>query len=184
MILSARQSLALPSYDLRVDMKRLRKPSRAPIFPGLSCAVRRMKKSSADSSGIVKSSWGRNRGIMNSLLRSFSILAIAILFASCAEPARRAGPVKAVPAGSPFDQVGKVTLYAGQPCTSQIMFVFRAGRSTSAIWLAAPMHETKILIDAAKRQRRVHVWGKWRRTKQAGCSYVEVRQLELQKLFW
>ena len=92
--------------------------------------------------------------------------------------------VKAALAGSPFDQVGKVTFYVGQPCTSQIMFVFHAARSTSAVWLAAPMHETRVLTEAAKHQRRVHVTGKWRHAKMQGCGYVEVTQIEMQKWFW
>src|SRR5438132_13503303 len=70
--------------------------------------------------------------------------------------------VKAALAGSLFDQVGKVTFYVGQPCTSQIMFVFHAARSTSAVWLAAPMQETRILTEAAKHQRRVHATGQRR----------------------
>jgi hypothetical protein len=92
--------------------------------------------------------------------------------------------VKAALAGSPFDQVGKVTFYAGQPCASQIMFVFHAARSTSAVWLAAPMQETRMLTEAAKHQRRVHVTGKWRHAKIQGCYYVEVAQVEMQKWFW
>ncbi len=121
---------------------------------------------------------------MSSILRSFPILAIAVVFASCAQPQRVAAAVKAAPAGYPFDQVGKVTFYVGQPCTSQIMFVFHAARSTSAVWLAAPMHETRILTEAAKHQRRVHVTGKWRHAKMQGCNYVEVTQVEMQKSFW
>ena len=64
------------------------------------------------------------------------------------------------------------------------MFVFRTARSTSAVWLAAPMGETKILTDAAKHQRRVHITGKWRRGKTQGCNYVEVTQVEMPKWFW
>jgi len=121
---------------------------------------------------------------MSSILRSFPILAIAVVFASCAQAQRLAAAAKAAPAGSAFDQLGKVTFYVGQPCTSQIMFVFRATRSTSTVWLAAPMRETKMLTDAAKHQRRVHITGKWRRGKTQGCNYVEVAQVEMQKSFW
>jgi poly-gamma-glutamate capsule biosynthesis protein CapA/YwtB (metallophosphatase superfamily) len=121
---------------------------------------------------------------MSSMLRSSPILAIAIVLASCAQPQKVAAAVKAAPTGSSFDQVGKVTFYVGQPCTSQIMFVFHAPRSTSTVWLAAPMRETKMLTEAAKRQRRVHVWGKWRRAKTQSCSYVEATQVEMQKWFW
>jgi hypothetical protein len=64
------------------------------------------------------------------------------------------------------------------------MFVFHAPKS-GAIPMAASMRETKILSDAAHRNRSVHVSGRWRQSKQAGCAYVEVRQVELQKgLFW
>lgn len=121
---------------------------------------------------------------MSSILRSLPILAIAVVFASCAQPQNLAAAVKVAPGGSPFNQVGKVTFYVGQPCTSQIMFVFRAARSISAVWLAAPMHETRILTEAAKHQRRVHVTGKWRHAKMEGCYYVEVTQVEMQKWFW
>ena len=121
---------------------------------------------------------------MSSIFSSFPILAIAIVFVSCAQPQKVAAAVKAAPAGSSFDQIGKVTFYVGQPCTSQIMFVFHAARSTSAVWLAAPMPETRILTEAAKHQRRVHITGKWRHAKMQGCNYVEVTQVEMQKWFW
>jgi hypothetical protein len=121
---------------------------------------------------------------MSSIFRSLPILAIAIVFASCAQPQKVAAAARAAPAGSAFDQVGKVTFYPGQPCTSQIMFVFHAARSTSTVWLAAPMHETKMLTEAAKHQRRVHVTGKWRHAKMQSCNYVEVTQVEMQKWFW
>jgi hypothetical protein len=59
------------------------------------------------------------------------------------------------------------------------MFDFRGAGST--VWLAAPMHETKILTDAAKKNRRVHISGKWRRGGQSNCSYVEVTNVEVTK---
>jgi hypothetical protein len=120
---------------------------------------------------------------MNSALRSLSILAIAVVFASCAQPQKPLPPVTAAASGTSFNQVGKIAFYQGQPCTSQIMFVFDAGRSSS-IPIAAPMRETKILTDAARHKRSVRVSGKWRRSKQAGCNYVEVTRAEMQKLFW
>jgi hypothetical protein len=112
-----------------------------------------------------------------------SILVIAVVLASCAEPQKARPAMKAAPSGSSFSRVGKVTFYQGQPCTSQIMFVFGEGSSAS-IPLAASMRETKILTDAAQRSRRVRVSGKWRRSKQPGCAYVEVTQVEMQRLFW
>ena len=97
--------------------------------------------------------------------------------AGCAQIKKPAAQVRAVPAGVRFDQVGSVSLYAGEPCTPQIMFDFRGTRSTA--WLAAPRNETDILTDAAKKNRRVHVLGKWRRGGQSNCSYVEVTSAEV-----
>jgi len=121
-----------------------------------------------------------------SLLRSLSILAVAILFASCGEPERpqpaaiRAQPFRAT---GDFDEVGKVSLFEGESCASQIMFVFHGGRSTS-VSIAAPFHVSKILTDAARDHKTVHVSGKWRRGKAPGCNYVEVTQVEMQRSFW
>src|SRR5207247_1650633 len=109
--------------------------------------------------------------------RCLSIFAMAILLASCAEPQKTLPPTTATHAGTQFNQVGTVAFYEGEPCTTQIMFSFRAGRSNS-IPMAAPMRETKILTDAAHRNRSVHVSGKWRRGKQPGCAYVEVTDAE------
>jgi hypothetical protein len=97
--------------------------------------------------------------------------------AGCAQVKKPAAQVKAAAVGSRFDQVGRVTLYAGEPCTSQIMFDFHgAGK---IVWLGAPRSETDILTDAAKKNRRVHILGKWRRGGQSNCSYVEVTSAEL-----
>jgi len=114
-----------------------------------------------------------------------SISAIAFVLISCGEPEKpraAATNVNAAPVGT-FNQVGKVSLYPGESCASQIMFVFHSARSTS-ISLAAPFHESKILTDAAHDHRTVHVWGKWRRGKAPGCSYVEATHVEVQKSFW
>jgi hypothetical protein len=120
---------------------------------------------------------------MNALFRRLSVPALALLFASCAESQKRQPTTIAATTGSSFNQVGKVAFYAGQPCTSRIMFVFRAGKSTS-VPMAAPMQQTKILSDAAHRNRSVHVSGRWRRSKENGCAYVEVIQAEMEKSFW
>ncbi len=45
--------------------------------------------------------------------------------AGCAEVKKPAAQLRAAVVGSRFDQVGSVTLYAGEPCTSKIMFDFR-----------------------------------------------------------
>src|ERR1044071_3419925 len=105
---------------------------------------------------------------MNVLLRSLSILAIAVVLASCAEPQKARPAMKAAASGTSFNQVGKVTFYQGR---------------SASIPLAASMRESKILTDAAHRDRRVRVSGKWRHSKQPGCAYVEVTQVEVPKSF-
>ena len=97
--------------------------------------------------------------------------------AGCAQIKKPPPQVRVAPAGLRFDQVGRVSLYAGEPCTPQIMFDFHGTRSTAS--LAAPRNETDILTDAAKKNRRVHVLGKWRHGGQSNCSYVEVTSAEL-----
>jgi hypothetical protein len=111
------------------------------------------------------------------LLTSF-IAGVALAgMAGCAQIKKPAALVRAVPAGVRFDQVGSVTLYPGEPCTPQIMFNFRSARTT--VWLGAPKHETRILTEAAKNNRPVHISGKWRRGGQSNCSYVEVTSAEV-----
>ena len=97
--------------------------------------------------------------------------------AGCAQIKKPTPLARAAPAGLRFDQIGRVTLFAGEPCTPQIMFDFHGTRSTAS--LAAPRSETDILTDAAKKNRRVHVLGKWRHGGQSNCSYVEVTSAEL-----
>src|SRR5205814_9429201 len=97
--------------------------------------------------------------------------------AGCAQVKKPAAQVTAAKVGLRFDQVGRVTLYSGEPCTSQIMFDFDGAGST--IWLAAPRRETDILTEAANQRRRVHVSGKWRRGGEPNCRYVEVTSAEL-----
>jgi hypothetical protein len=96
--------------------------------------------------------------------------------AGCAQTKRPAVQTKAAALGSRFDQIGWVSLYGGEPCAPQIMFDFHGTRS--AVSLAAPRRETEILTNAAKKNRRVHVLGKWRRGGQSNCSYVEVTNAE------
>lgn len=111
------------------------------------------------------------------LLNSFVAGAAVAGMVGCAQIKKPAVPVKAVPTGLRFDQVGSVTLFPGEPCAPQIMFNFRSAEST--VWLGAPKHETKILTEAAKNNRRVHVSGKWRRGGFSNCSYVAVTSAEL-----
>ena len=115
---------------------------------------------------------------MKSTLCSLAIAAMAAGAASCAQPQRPVAATKASPVGARFDEVGKVTMHAGQPCTSQIMFDFQATGSKRRVWMAARMHETKMLTEAARRHQRVHVWGNWQRGREKGCSYVHVTRVE------
>ena len=115
---------------------------------------------------------------MNKLLLSWIIAVVALAgMAGCAQIKKPAAQMTAVPAGVRFDRVGSVALYPGEPCTPQIMFNFRSAATT--VWLAAPKHETKILTEAAKSNRRVHIFGKWRRGAVSNCSYVEVTSAEV-----
>ena len=113
-------------------------------------------------------------------------LALALVLTGCGEP-ERARPV-AVHPGAPrvsgeFDEVGTVTLYPGESCASQVVFVFHSGSASTS--LAAPWHQSQVLKDAVHSHRRVRVVGKWRRGKTADCTYVEATQVEaIQKSFW
>ena len=132
---------------------------------------------------------------MSALQRSLSILAITFLLTGCGAPERpRTATIATQPfrAGD-FDEVGKVSLYPGESCASQIMFVFHGARSAFAglrrdesrsVSMAAPFRVSKILTDAARDHKTVHVLGKWRRGKASRCSYVEATQVEVQKSFW
>jgi len=123
---------------------------------------------------------------MSAFQRSLLMAAIVFVLASCGEPERPKAATTSVtsaPVGGSFNQVGKVSLYPGESCASQIMFVFHSGRSTS-ISLAAPFRQSKILTDAAHEHGSVHVWGRWRRGRAADCYYVEATQVEVQKSFW
>ena len=117
---------------------------------------------------------------------SFLLCAIAVVFSGCGEP-ERPKPVavvpKPMPAGGDFDEIGKVSLFQGESCTSQIMFVFR-GAGSQSISMAAPYRASKILTDAVHSHKTVHVTGKWRRGKAPGCNYVEATQVEVQRSFW
>ena len=104
-------------------------------------------------------------------------VAAAALLAGCAQVKKPPVQTRAMPTGLHFDQIGQVNLFAGEPCTPQIMFDFHGAGSTT--WLAAPKNETKILTDAAKKNRRVHIAGKWQRGGLSNCSYVEVTRVEV-----
>jgi hypothetical protein len=51
----------------------------------------------------------------------------------------------------------------------------------TSVWLAARMSENKMLVEAARRRRRVHVWGVWQRGSARGCRFVNVTRVELEK---
>lgn len=115
---------------------------------------------------------------MNRPLVSLFVAVAALSgMAGCAQVKKPPEQVRAAAVGSHFDQVGRVTLFAGEPCASEIMFDFHGAGST--VSLAAPMQETKILTDAAKKNRRVHISGRWRRGGQSNCSYVGVTSVEV-----
>jgi hypothetical protein len=116
-------------------------------------------------------------GVKKSLLHSFIAGAALAAMAGCAQIKKPVAQVQGAAVGSRFDQVGRVTLYAGEPCAPQVMFDFHAGRST--VLLAAPRRETEILAGAANSNRGVHISGKWRRDGQSNCTYVEVTSAEL-----
>jgi hypothetical protein len=118
-------------------------------------------------------------GVKKLLLNSFVAGATLAGMAGCAQIKKPAAQAKAMPVGLHFDQVGRVALYAGEPCTPQIMFDFHGAGST--VWLAAPKWETKTLTEAANKNQRVRVSGKWRRGGQSKCSYVEVTSAEVTK---
>jgi hypothetical protein len=116
---------------------------------------------------------------MKPALLSLAIALMTVAGASCAQPQKPVAATKASAVGARFDEIGKVTMHAGQPCTSQIMFDFQTTRSSRRVWMAARMHETKMLTEAAKRRRPVHVWGSWQRGREKGCSYVHVTKVEV-----
>jgi hypothetical protein len=107
------------------------------------------------------------------------VVAAALLagMASCAQIKKPPAQVKAAAVGLRFDQVGRVSLYSGEPCAPQIMFDFHGIRST--VWLAAPRRETEVLTAAAIKKQRVHISGSWRHGGQPDCSFVQVTSAEL-----
>jgi len=107
------------------------------------------------------------------------ILVLAALLAGCAEPRKPEAVARGRLLGGSFASYGAVAFHQGQPCASQIMFDFRGARST--VWLAAPMRETRLLTEAANCNCPVRVSGAWRQGLDRGCSYVEVRSVEMMR---
>jgi len=123
---------------------------------------------------------------MNFFRSSLLLITIAFLAGGCGEPERPQSAAvtrKVSRISGDFDGVGKVSLFQGESCTSQIMFVFhRAG--SGSISMAAPFRVSRLLTDAANDHTTVHVTGQWRRGKAAGCNYVEATEAEVQKSIW
>ena len=59
------------------------------------------------------------------------------------------------------------------------MFDFRMTGARSIVHLAAPIRESRLLTDAANRNRRVRIWGNWQRSQDHSCDYVNVTRAEL-----
>jgi hypothetical protein len=113
------------------------------------------------------------------LLGALAAGAVLTGMAGCAQIKKPPAQIKAAAIGLRFDQVGRVSLYTGEPCTPQIMFDFHGAQSQ--IWLAAPRRETEVLTAAANKNQRVHILGRLRRGGQSNCSYVQVTSVELTK---
>jgi hypothetical protein len=99
-----------------------------------------------------------------------------ILFAVAAGAAPRpTHPVaKAIAVEKRFEGKGRVLLFQGQPCSPQIMFDLRQSFPKSTIRLAAPIRESRVLTDAARHRRMVHITGIWRHGRDKLCRFVDV----------
>jgi hypothetical protein len=120
---------------------------------------------------------------MRLLLFCATSVVVAFVLVGCGEPERaKPAAIHAQPfhGVGDFDDVGTVTLYPGESCASQIVFVFHGQRSIS---MAAPFRVSKILSEAAHQHKTVRVIGKWRRGKAPDCTYVEATLAEIQKSF-
>ena len=120
---------------------------------------------------------------LHPIMRSLCVVMIGFVLASCSEP-ERVKPVAVHPrAPGEFDEVGTVTLYPGESCASQVVFIFHS--ESKSISLAAPWRQSQTLKDAVHSHRNVRVVGKWRRGKTPDCIYIEATQVEsIQKSFW
>jgi len=64
------------------------------------------------------------------------------------------------------------------------MFDFHPANSKTPVWLAAGAHDSTRLTKAAREHQRVHVTGVWKRGRHAGCAYVEVKNIAIDKSGW
>jgi hypothetical protein len=110
---------------------------------------------------------------MKVILKTIIVSALAFAFASCAQTEART-PLRASPAGTRFDESGRVTLHRGQPCSPQVMFNFQPRNGSSPVGLAARLQDSKLLTEAVRRKRLVHVSGVWRHGRDKACGFVEV----------
>src|SRR5262245_56546749 len=160
------------------NRQRLATPRLAEAIHGLFFSLSRAKDRPAQNAAVTPSARNSDSVDMKKILLNCIIGAVALAgIAGCAQIKKPVPQARAVATGLRFDQVGSVTLFPGEPCTPQIMFSFRNAGST--VWLGAPKHETTILTDAAKNNRRVHISGKWRHSGESNCSYVEVTSAEV-----
>lgn len=122
-------------------------------------------------------------GWTKSFLTWLAIAVMAAGFTGCAQTENKTTKTtaKAAPSISRFDEAGVVSMHAGQPCTPQIMFDFKAASSRAVVSLAARMSDSKLLTQAAKRGGHVHVSGTWQRGKDKSCSYVNVTKVSMTK---
>ena len=118
---------------------------------------------------------------MKSIVRA-ALLAMACALGACAPTHDLMAKTR--PAGTVFDDMGNVTLHRGQPCASQIVFDFHPAESKSPVWLAADVRASKQLTEAAKAHRRVRVVGTWKRGREKGCGYVDVKKVTAQASKW
>jgi len=86
--------------------------------------------------------------------------------------------------GSRFVERGKVSLHRGEPCTSQIMYDFRPLDSSSVVWMAAGAHDSNKLTEAARTRNRVQISGVWKRGRNTGCGYVDVKKVIVERSWW
>ena len=109
-------------------------------------------------------------------------LTVAVTVFAQTDKHKTSRTISAPAVGSRFAGVGKITLHRGEPCTSQIVFDFH--RSREIVWLAAAVHESRILTDAAKDRRAIRITGVWKRGASSGCHYVEVKTAAVEPGFW
>ena len=84
---------------------------------------------------------------------------------------------KAIAVEKHFEGKGRVLLFQGQPCSPQIMFDLRQSFPKSTIRLAAPFRESRVLTDAARHRRTVHIIGIWRHGRDKLCRFVDVTKV-------